>query len=138
MTLEANRHLIERYFDEVWNRGDVDVLDELLAPDYLNHSPGIPNPRPGPQDLKPIVVAMREGLPDLHYDILDMVAEPDRVAVFVRLTGTHTGSFFGIPPTGRKIDVRQMQIEWIREGRIAQHWRITDDLNLMRQLGVIA
>jgi hypothetical protein len=126
----AQRELITRYFDEVWNRGHVEVLDELLDPQYLNHSPGGGTPRPGPADLKPIVQAVRRGIPDVHYEVLDMVMEPGKVAVCTRLTGTHEGDYFGIAPTGRRIDVRQMQIEWIREGRIWQHWRITEDLAL--------
>jgi hypothetical protein len=126
----AQRELITRYFDEVWNRGHVEVLDELLDPQYLNHSPGGGTPRPGPAALKPIVHAVRRGIPDVRYEILDMVMEPGKVAVYTRLTGTHDGDYFGIAPTGRRIDVRQMQIEWIREGRIWQHWRVTEDLML--------
>lgn len=137
MSLQANAQLIERYFEEVWNQGQVDVLDQLLTSDYRNHSPGLADPPPGPAGLKPIVLMMREGIPDLHYAIEDLVLAPDRVAAYVRMTGTQTGSLFGIAPTGKAIDVRQMQIEWIRDGRICQHWRITEDLKLMRQLGVI-
>lgn len=137
MLLQANARLIERYFEEVWNQGKVDVLDELLTSDYQNHSPGLPDPLPGPAGLKPIVLMMRSGIPDLHYAIDDLVVAADRVAACVHMTGTHTGSFFGIAPTGKTIDVRQMQIEWIRDGRICQHWRITEDLKMMRQLGVI-
>lgn len=135
--LAANRRLVERYFGEVWTQGKIDLLDQLLTADYVNHSPSTPNPRPGPADLKPIVAAMRAGIPDLKYEILDMVVAPDKVAVYVRLTGTHQGTLFGMPPTGKKIDVRQMQIEWIKDGRIAQHWRITDELSMMRQLGQV-
>lgn len=138
MCLQANRRLIQRYFNEVWNEGKLDVLDELLTPDYINHSPGIPNPKPGPADLKPIVAAMRAGIPDLHYTILDLVVAEDKVTAFVRMTGTHRGDLFGMAPTDRSIDVRQMQIEWIRDGRICEHWRITDDLTLLRQLGKLA
>ncbi|WP_426318843.1 ester cyclase [Pseudoduganella sp. R-43] len=137
MSLQANARLIERYFEEVWNQGKVDVLDELLTSDYRNHSPGLPDPQPGPAGLKPIVLMMRSGIPDLHYAIVDLVVAADRVAAYVHMTGTHTGSLFGIEPTGKSIDVRQMQIEWIRDGRICQHWRITEDLKMMRQLGVI-
>jgi predicted SnoaL-like aldol condensation-catalyzing enzyme len=129
-------HVIARYFEEVWNQGRVDVLDELLTSDYVNHSPSIPNPRPGPADLKPIVQAMRAGVPDLRYEMLDVIVDGDKVAVFLRVTGTHTGSLFGMAPTGRRFDIRQMQIEWLREGRICQHWRITDELSLLRQLGI--
>lgn len=138
MSVEQTRQVIVRYFESVWNRGEVDALDELLTPDYVNHSPSTPDPRPGPEDLKPIVRAMREGIPDLHYEILDLVASPDKAAVHVRVTGTHEGTLFGIPATGRRIDVRQMQVEWLRDGRICRHWRVTDELGLMRQLGVIA
>jgi steroid delta-isomerase-like uncharacterized protein len=138
MSITQVNTLITRYFEEVWNQGRVDVLDELLTPDYRNHSPSIPNPRPGPADLKPIVMAMRSGISDLRYQILDLIATPDKVAVYVRVTGTHTGTLFGIPATGRSIDIRQMQIEWLENGRIAQHWRVTDELALMRQLGVHA
>jgi predicted SnoaL-like aldol condensation-catalyzing enzyme len=137
MSIEQVNRLVSRYFDEVWNRGHLEVLDEIMSPGYLNHSPGIPNPRPGPEDLKPIVKAMREGIPDLKYKILDTVVTPEKAAGYLRVTGIHSGSLFGIAPTGNRIDVRQMQIEWIQEGRIWQHWRITDELTLMRQLGVI-
>ena len=79
---------------------------------------------------------MRDGISDLHYEILDLVATPDKMAVYVRLTGRHTGPPFGMAPTGRAIDVRQIEIEWLRDGRVWQHWRITDELSLMQQLGV--
>lgn len=137
MSVEQSRQLITRYFEEVWNQGQLDVLDEIMAPDYVNHSPSTPNSRPGPEDLKPIVRAMRDGIPDLHYQILDTVITPDKVAVHLKVTGTHNGTLFGIAPTGRKVDVHQMQIEWIRNGRIWRHWRVTDELALMRQLGVV-
>lgn len=129
-----NQYLIERYFGDVWNRGKLDALDEIMAPDYINHSPGLPNPAPGPAGLKPIVAAMRAGMPDLHYQILDLVLAEDKVAAYVRMTGTHSGEFLGLAPSGRRIDVCQMQIEWIRDGRIWQHWRLTDERGLMAQL----
>lgn len=132
--IEHNRRLMTSYFEQVWNLGQVDVLDDLLAVDYINHSPSTPNPRPGPADLKPIVRMMRAGIPDLHYEILDMVVAPDKVAVYVRLTGTHSGELFGMPASHRKIEVRQMQVEWIRDGRIWQHWRMTDEAALLRQI----
>jgi len=134
MTADYARALVTRYFEEVWNRGRLDALDEILTADYVNHSPSLPNPRPGPTGLKPIVAAMRAGIADLHYEILDMVATPDKVAVYVRLTGTHEGELFGMAPSGKPVDVRQMQFEWLRGGRISEHWRITDETALMRQL----
>jgi predicted ester cyclase len=137
MNTDKSRQVVTRYFEQVWNLGELDALDELMTTDYVNHSPSTPDPRPGPEGLKPIVRAMREGIPDLHYQILDMVVAQDKVAVYLRVTGTHDGVLFGMAPTGRRIDVRQMQIEYLRDGRICQHWRVTDELALMRQLGVV-
>jgi predicted SnoaL-like aldol condensation-catalyzing enzyme len=109
--IEQNKRTMTRYFDEVWNQGRLDVLDELIAPNYINHSPGAPNPKPGPEGLKPIVAAIRKGMPDVNFTIQDMVVAPDKVAVRVVMTGTHTGDFFGIAPTGKKVTVSQFQIE---------------------------
>lgn len=135
--IEQNKRLVTRYFDEVWNQGKLEVLNELIAPDYINHSPGAPNPKPGPEGLKPIVEAIRKGIPDVKYTIQDMVVAPDKVAVRVVMTGTHTGDFFGIAPTGKRVTVNQFQIERIENGKIVEHWRQTDDLGMMRQLGLL-
>jgi len=135
--VERNAALARRYFEEVWNRGNVDALDELLAPNYVNHTPSTPNPPPGPQGLKPIVRAIRQAFPDLHYEIKDVIATPDSVAIRVVMTGTHRGDLFGVAPTGRTIKVDQVNIEHIERGRIVEHWRVTDELSLMRQIGVV-
>lgn len=127
--------LIQRYF-EVWNTGVLEPLDELLSPAYINHTPSTPNPPRGPEGLKPIIMTMRTAFPDLHYQIEDIVATPDRAVARVVMTGTHRGALFGLPATGRPVRVNQINIEQIdRHGRIAEHWRVTDELTLMRQLG---
>ena len=136
-TAARNEQLGRRYFETVWNRGDLDALDELLAPHYVNHTPSVPNPPPGAEGLKPIVRAIRQAFPDLHYDIRDVVATDDVVVLRVVMTGTHRGELFGLAPTGRRVEVNQINIERIREGRIAEHWRVTDELTMMRQLGVV-
>lgn len=135
--IEKNRQIVTRYFEEVWNQGKLEVLDELIAPNYVNHNPGAPNPKLGPEGLKPIVAAMRKGIPDIKYTILDMVVTSDKVAVRVVMTGTQTGELFGIPPTGRKVTVNQFQFERIENGKIVEHWRQTDDLGMLKQLGLI-
>jgi steroid delta-isomerase-like uncharacterized protein len=128
--------LARRYFEEVWNQGKVEVLDELLSPDYVNHTPSAGNPPAGPDGLKPIVLAIRRAFPDLHYTIEDVIVAADVVVIRTTMTGTHEGALFGIPPTHRKVKVMQIQIERVRDGRIIEHWRVTDELTLMRQLGV--
>lgn len=132
-----NVKLIKRYFEEVWNHGQLDVLDEIMSPDYINNNPGMPNPVPGPAGLKPIVAAIRNAFPDLKYVIENMVVSDDQVAVQTTLHGTHTGDFFGITPTHKVIKVSQMQIERIASHQIIEHWRVTDELTLLKQLGQI-
>lgn len=137
MSSTDSHTLIRRYF-EVWNGGDIDVLDDLLDPAYINHSSGMPTPPPpGPDGLKPVVQALRGAFSDLNYDVHQVVVENGMAAVRSTMTGTHDGSLFGMPPTGRSVEVTQMQFERIADGRLAEHWRTTDDLTLMRQLGQI-
>jgi predicted ester cyclase len=128
--------LARRYFEEVWNQGKVDVLDELLSPDYVNHTPSFGTPPPGPSGLKPIVLAIRRAFPDLHFTIDDVIVAPDAIVIRTTMTGTHEGDLFGIAPTHRSVKVMQIQIERMRKGRIVEHWRVTDELTMMRQLGV--
>ncbi|MEP7375187.1 MAG: ester cyclase [Chitinophagaceae bacterium] len=132
--IKRNSWLISQYFNEVWNKGKVELLDELIAPAYLNHSSSIAGAPPGPEGLQPIVIAMRKAFPDLCYEIKDLIITPDRIVARVVMTGTHQGDFFGLAPTGQKIKVDQVNIEYVTGGKITEHWRITDELSLMKQL----
>lgn len=136
-TEEQNKEMVRTYFNEVWNKGKVSVLDTLLSSDYTNHTPSTPNPPRGPNGLKPIVLAIRQAFPDLHYEIKDLIATKDRVVARVVMSGTQTGPLFGIPPTGKHIEVNQINIEAIEQGRIKDHWRVTDELTLMKQIGQV-
>jgi steroid delta-isomerase-like uncharacterized protein len=135
--LKQNEWIIRQYFEEVWNKGNVDLLDKMIAPGYLNHSSSVANPIPGPDGLKPIIIAMRQAFPDLHYEIEDIIISPENVVARVVVSGTHNGDFFGIAPTNKKIRVNQINIERIIDGRITEHWRLTDELLLMKQLELI-
>lgn len=134
MSNKTNEQLIKRYFEEVWNNGDLDVLDEIIALDYVNNSPGTPNPLPGPAGLKPIVAGMRKAFPDLKYIIKNMVVSDSQVAVHTIMSGTHTGDLFGLAPTFKTVKINQMQIERIVDNKIVEHWRVTDELAMLRQL----
>lgn len=128
---QQNKTIIQRYFGEVWNQGKLAVLDELLDPAYINHTPSVPNPPVGPEGLKPIVAAIRKAFPDLHYELQDLIVNDSMAVVRVIMSGTQTGSLFGLPPTGKKVAVNQINIEKIRQGKIVEHWRVTDELNSM-------
>lgn len=134
---DKNRQIIQTYYNEVWNKGDVDVLDNLLSKDYINHTPSTPNPPIGAAGLKPIIKAIRKGFPDLHYEIKDIIVTKNKAVARVVMTGTQTDTLFGIPPTGKHIEVNQINIEQIESGRITEHWRVTDELGMMKQLGVV-
>jgi steroid delta-isomerase-like uncharacterized protein len=129
--------VIRRYFEELFNRGKVELVAELLAPDYVNQSTASPAQSRGPDGVVDVVLALRRAFPDLEYQILDLVEGDSAVAVRTRMTGTHLGDFFGAPPTGRSIDVTQITIERFRGNRIVEHHRLTDELTLLKQLGLV-
>lgn len=129
--------VIRRYFLEFFNQGRVELAHELLHPEYVNHSPGSPDLPRGRAGVVMVVEALRRGLPDLHYEIEDMVIGHDSVAVRATLTGTHEGDLFGLPPTGKRVEVSQMTFERFQDGKIVAHYRQTDDLSMLRQLGVL-
>ncbi len=137
MSIEQNQKIINRYFEEVWNQGKIDVLDEIIAPTYINHNPGMPNPIPGPAGLKPIIIGLRQAFPDLHFTIENTVVTEHQVAIHCTMRGTHEGPLFGIPATGKTVQVNQFQIERMKDGKIIEHWRQSDDLGMMKQLGLI-
>ena len=137
MSKIANEQVIKKYFEEAWNNGKLEVLDEIISPDYVNHNPGMPNPLPGPEGLKPIIEGIRKAFPDLKYVIENMIISDDQIAVHTTMHGTHKGDFFGLAPTNKVIKVSQMQIERIENNQIVEHWRVTDELTLLRQLGQI-
>jgi steroid delta-isomerase-like uncharacterized protein len=135
--IDTKELVIRRYFSELFNQGRVELVPELLHPDYVNHSPGPADLPHGRDGVGVVVQALRRGFPDLHYRIDDLVVGRDSVAVRATLTGTHRGDLFGVGPTGRAVEVAQMTFERFREGRIVAHHRLTDDLSLLRQLGVL-
>lgn len=135
--IESNQQLIESYFYDVWNKGNLSKLDEIIDPSYVNHNPGMPNPSAGPQGLKPIVAAMRNAIPDLTYTIEETIITPDRIVARTLIKGTQMGTLFGIPATGKKFEIRQINVEYVQNGKITEHWRITEELQWMQQLGVV-
>jgi steroid delta-isomerase-like uncharacterized protein len=132
---DEKRIVIQRYFDELFNQGKVELVTELLHPDYVNGSPGSPDLPRGRDGVAIVVKALRAAFPDLEYQIEDMVIGPDAVAVRTTLRGTHRGDFFGLAATGKRIEVSQMTIERFKDGKIVAHHRVTDELALQRQLG---
>jgi len=136
MSAEENKDVVRRFWG-VWEDGNIGLVDELLAPDYVNHSPGMPDQPTGPEGVKAVVSMFRTGMPDLRIVIDDMIAEGDKVAVRYTIEGTHEGHLFGVPPTGQRVRIESFTVERVSDGRIREHWRVTDTLDMMQQLGAI-
>lgn len=129
-----NKATVQRMFEEVINLGKLELVDDLWDPEFTSET------AQGTLDLeafKGFITAWRTGFPDIHCEVGDLVAEGDRVAWSVRATGTHTGEFMGIPPTGRAIDFDSLNIGEFRDGRGYRHKVMMDVPKMMTQLGVM-
>jgi len=135
--LERNKRIVQRVYDEVWNTGNLAVVDELIAVDCLRHDPSSPEDTGGSDAFKERAAEIRAAFPDLRLVIEDILADGDRVATRSRFTGTHEGALMGIPATGKKVDVTALEIVRIEDGRIAEIWRVGDTLGFMHQLGLM-
>ena len=133
---DPKRVTIERYFSELFSQGRVELVPDLLHPDYVNRSPGSPDLPRGREGVAIVVQALRRAFPDLNYRIDDIVIGDDSIAVRTTLTGTHRGDFFGSPASNRRVEVSQITIERFLDGKIIEHHRVTDELALRRQLGL--
>ena len=136
MSTEENKAVVRRWIEEAWNRGSVAVIDELAAPDFVDHHllPGFP---PNVTGNKAWAHAARAGFPDIHITIEDLIAEGDKVVSRIRFTGTHTGEFLGIPPSGKQATVEGIGISRILDGKAIEYWENFDALGLMQQIGAI-
>lgn len=131
---EQNKAIVVRHIEEIWNAGRYEAADELCHPRAV--APYAPQLPPGPDGCKIAAAMFREAFPDLHVTAEDVFAEGDLVAARLRLTGTHHGELFGIPPTGRRVDFQEMAMLRIVDGRIAVSWFQTDFMTMMAQMGV--
>jgi len=128
-----NRELIQRYFAEWANQGDVTAADELIAPDVTLINP--PTTLRSLAEYKASMTAFHTGFPDLHFTVEDLVAAGDRVAVRWNLRGMQRGEFAGRPPSGRPVAITGMSTFRIADGKIREIWVNLDRLSLMQQLG---
>jgi steroid delta-isomerase-like uncharacterized protein len=132
---EPNTKLVRRAYEEVYNQGKLEVIDELVTSDFVVHV-GSQNLH-GPDALKGYVTMLRDGFPDLYLTIDMQIADGDMVVTRWTGRGTHTGTFQGIPPTGKSGSITGIDIDRIHNGKTVECWTNTDDLGLLQQLGVL-
>lgn len=133
MTVEANKDLIRRYL-ETWNRGDLTALAEFWAPDMIHHTRTLAQ---SPADVKVVVESFKSAFPDLHWTLDDIIAEGDKVVTRMTARATHKGEYMGMPPTGKQIECAVIGVARVANGKIAEHWGVTDELHMAQQLGLI-
>ena len=133
---DRNKAVVRRVIEEVQNAKNMDVFDELNAPDFVDLSapPGMPTDREGG---KMFLGGFLTAFPDSQVTIDDMIAEGDRVATKKTFTGTHTGDLGEIGATGKRVTIQYVDILRLRDGQIIEHWLSMDQLSFMQQLGVI-
>ena len=136
MSTELNKAVVRRYYEEVLNGRDPGVLDQLAVSDYDEHSPfpGQPN---GIEGLKARAGALLAAFNPYVFTLHEVVAEGDTVVVRWNNTATHSGSFMGIPPSGRVLTISGIDVHRLRDGRMAEHWHVVEELQMLQQLGVI-
>ena len=128
--------LARRINDEVLSQGKVEVIDELIADDFVEHQamPGMPS---GKEALKAFTEMFRGAFPDLRVETVATAVDGDEVWIHSIMTGTHKGEFNGIAPTGKKVSVEMFDRVRTRDGKAVEHWGVSNDLGMMTQLGVI-
>jgi steroid delta-isomerase-like uncharacterized protein len=135
MTPRQNKALIRRFYEEVWGKGNLAVVDEVFAADYTRHDLRPGNPLPGPEGQKKIAADFRAAFPDLHVTVDLMIAEGSMVAARVTNEGTNTGTWGGVLPTGKRARFSGVNIFRIENGKVVEIWNHRDDLGVMQQLG---
>jgi steroid delta-isomerase-like uncharacterized protein len=133
VSLEHNKRLVRRQFEELINLKNLGVLDTDMAEDFVDHE-APPSQPPGPEGVKIWIRHLYEVVPDLQVTIEDIVAEGDRVVVRNTWRGTHVGPFMGIPPTGKRFTLRGIVVWRIVDGKLKERWATLDRLGLIQQL----
>ena len=130
-----NKALVRRWFEEVWNKGRVDAIGEMIADHAMVY--GLGGDFRGPEQFKPFHAAFRSAFPDIHVALDEIIAEGDRVAARWTATGTHQGDGLGFPATGRKVRFTGMAFLQVEGNHFVSGWNSFDQLGMLQQLGVV-
>ncbi len=139
MSGEENKVLLQRAYEQIFNQGNLDQIEEFVSTDLVEHEA----PPPGMEGLEGIEVlrqfvkVSRDAFPDLQFTVEDMIAEEDKVASRYTMRGTHQGEFMGVAPTGNRVEVTGIDIVRFEGGKIVEHWGNSDELGMMQQLGLV-
>jgi steroid delta-isomerase-like uncharacterized protein len=137
MSARENKAIARRADEELFDRGNLDVADELFALNFVYHDPASGEDWHGPESVKQYATMLRAAFPDLHYTVEDQIAEGDKVVTRYTASGTHQSELMGIAPTGNRVEITGISITRIEDGKIEEIWENYDTLGMMQQLGVV-
>jgi steroid delta-isomerase-like uncharacterized protein len=130
--------LIRRFYEDVIGNGQLDLVDELSTDDFVEHEEGLPGQPPGREGARFFVSAFREAFPDIRPKTVGpTLVDGDLEAAHVVLTGTHNGDLMGVAATGKTVEFGGIDIIRVEDGKVAEHWGVTDTMRLMQQVGAI-
>jgi steroid delta-isomerase-like uncharacterized protein len=135
MGSDENKAVVRRFVDEVFEKGNVGAVDELVAEDFVPHT--WPSTGDGRGDLRKAMERVSKGLTNAAFTIEDLIGEGDRVVARLTASATQTGEFMGMPPSGKRYTIPEIHIFRVRDGQIVEHWHQFDQLGMMRQLGAM-
>jgi len=136
MSTEENKGNARRTIETAMGKGDLSLIDELIATNYVGHAPGMPDIN-GPEGFKQYITMFRTAFPDLNMTLEDTVAEGDKVVNRVTMRGTHNGELMGIAATGKPVTMSGMVISRYVGGKQVEAWLNMDSLGMMQQMGVV-
>jgi len=136
MSVDQNKALLCRLYEEALNKGNLGVVDEIISTNYVRHglAPGAPH---GPESTKKVFTMMRTAFPDIHITVEPMVGEGDMIAAQLTHRGTHEGEFMGIAPTGKQVTAITIGIYRFAGNKLEEAWIQMDELGMLKQLGAI-
>ena len=138
MSVEQNKALVRRRYDEIDNQHNLAAMDELVAQDYVHHDPSVPRQMlQGRDGYQRLALMFNTAFPDGHTTIEEMIAEGDLVATRFTTAGTHRGELMGVAATGRRVEVTATSIYRIADGKLAEGWVNFDALGLLQQIGAL-
>jgi steroid delta-isomerase-like uncharacterized protein len=133
MSPEHNKQVILRVFEEIVNKANYGLIPELYNDDFLDHDP-VPGSRPGLEAAQQSIEQLRRAMPDMRVTVEDISAHGDKVVIHNTWKGTHTGSFLGFPPSGRRLEYTGIVIWRLADGRISERWALIDKREMARQM----
>jgi steroid delta-isomerase-like uncharacterized protein len=134
MKMEENASVARRWFEDLFNTGNLDKVDEIVAPDHTIHDSSNPELPSGPEGTKKLVKFWRSAFPDAYVTIEDQVVEGDKVVLRWKASGTHDGEFMGTDPTHLPVTVTGITVSRVSDGKIEETWNSFSDADLLNQL----